>query len=164
MPAYRYAIAIGSNRRHGRHGAPRGVVLAGIAALAAHGVTILDRSPIILTAALGPAGRSFANAAIIVSTPLAPPALLALLKRIERSFGRRRGRRWGPRVLDLDIALWSGGRWESSQPRLSVPHRELPKRLFVLAPLLPIARDWRIGRGHLRVRHAHARLQSGRAG
>ena len=41
---------------------------------------------------------------------LDPPAMLAALKAIERDFGRRAGRRWGARVLDLDIVAWSGGR------------------------------------------------------
>jgi len=164
MQPHVYAIAIGSNRRHGRHGAPQAIVRASISAIGAVGLTIMARSPIIATPALGPAGRSFANAAIMVATTLDPPALLGLLKAIEGDFGRRRGRRWGPRVLDLDIVLWSGGRWQSSRPRLFVPHREIANRLFVLQPLLPIAGDWRIGRGHLRVRHAHHRLRHHRAG
>lgn len=163
--SHSYAIAIGSNRRHGRHGAPRDVVRASIEAMEKAGLAIVTTSPIIATPALGPAGRSFANAAAIVATDIDPPALLALLKAIEVQFGRRRGRRWGPRVLDLDIVLWSQGHWQSAPRRhLTVPHRELAKRLFVLTPLLPIAPDWRIGRGHLRVRHAHARLRGARAG
>jgi len=162
MPLHRYAIAIGSNRWHGRHGAPRDVVRASVVAMERNGLSVSAHSPIMLTAALGPAGRSFANAAIIVSTELDPPALLRLLKTIERAFGRRRGRRWGSRVLDLDIALWSGGRHRSGGPRLTIPHRELEKRLFVLVPLLRIAPDWRIGDGPLRVRHAAARLSAPR--
>ena len=57
------------------------------------------------------AGRDFANAVALVESGLEPPAMLARLKGIERDFGRRASRRWGPRVLDLDIALWSGGRF-----------------------------------------------------
>src|SRR3546814_11465218 len=65
------------------------------------------------TRALGPAGRDFANAAALVKSHLGPPELLRKLKKIERKFGRRSVRRWGPRVLDLDIILWSGGAWPS---------------------------------------------------
>ena len=52
-----------------------------------------------------------ANAAILVRTDLDPPALLETCQAIERQFGRRAGRRWGDRTLDLDLLLWSGGCW-----------------------------------------------------
>jgi 2-amino-4-hydroxy-6-hydroxymethyldihydropteridine diphosphokinase len=143
-----YAIALGSNRRHGRHGSPRGVIEAAIAALDKGKLELVARSSIHATPALGPAGRSFANAAAIISTKLAPPELLARLKQIERDFGRRRGRRWGPRVLDLDIILWSRGVWPhhpafAPPGRLRIPHRELARRRFVLDPLVEIAAGWR---------------------
>lgn len=144
----RYAIALGSNRRHGRHGAPAAVVRAAITAMADAGLTIEARAPILHSVAIGPAGRGFANSAAIVSTPLDPPALLILLKRIERAFGRRRGQRWGARVIDLDIAMWSGGRWpagprRAAAGRLAVPHVQMAVRGFVLVPLARIAADWR---------------------
>ena len=151
---YIYAIALGSNRRHGRHGAPTGILRAAIEALERAGLTVRAVSPILRTAALGPAGRSFANAAILAETGLEPPALLALVKGIERSFGRRRGRRWGARVLDLDILLWSGGTWASR--KLQVPHPHLAKRRFVLDPLVHIAPDWHLPQGT--VRQLRARL------
>ncbi|WP_163535997.1 2-amino-4-hydroxy-6-hydroxymethyldihydropteridine diphosphokinase, partial [Klebsiella pneumoniae] len=70
-----------------------------------------------------------------------PPALLRRLKAIERGFGRRRGRNWGARVIDLDIILWSGGSW--GEPALTVPHRLFRGREFVLAPLARVAAGWR---------------------
>lgn len=159
MQPYRYAIALGSNRRHGRHGGPAGVVRAAMAALDAAGLKLIAVSPVVITPALGPAGRSFANAAIIAETPLDPPALLALLKGHEAAFGRRPGRRWGPRVLDLDIVLWSGGRWPRYGGRtLIVPHRGLEGRDFVLRPLSHVAPLWRVGAGARTVRQARARL------
>jgi 2-amino-4-hydroxy-6-hydroxymethyldihydropteridine diphosphokinase len=130
-----YAIALGSNRR-GRHGSPAETVRAAAAAIGAERL-----SRVRLTPAMGPAGRGFANAAAIVGSPLEPPALLDRLKRIEREFGRRGGRRWGPRVLDLDIVLWSQGAWAG--PRLIVPHPEFRLRRFVLEPLAEVAPDWR---------------------
>jgi 2-amino-4-hydroxy-6-hydroxymethyldihydropteridine diphosphokinase len=154
-----YAIALGSNQWHGRHGPPEGVVAAAVDTLAALG-TVEHRSAIHITPALGPAGRDFANAAIILSTTLAPDALLAELKATERAFGRRPGRRWGPRVLDLDIILWSQGRWHS--PRLTLPHPEYRQRAFVLAPLAEIAPDWRDSLSGLSVRHLLARLTAPR--
>ena len=105
-----YAIAIGSNRPHGRHGRPAGVVEAAIARLD-EAFGLFDASPIILNPAHGGAGRDFANSIALVESTLEPLEMLSRLKGLEREFGRRRGRRWGPRVLDLDIVLWSGGKF-----------------------------------------------------
>ena len=149
-----YAIAIGSNRPHGRHGRPAGVVEAAIARLD-QDFGLFDASPIILNSAHGGAGRDFANAVALVESELEPPAMLGRLKGVEREFGRRRGKRWGPRVLDLDVALWSGGKWRSR--RLTVPHRQLGKRSFVLNPLAAIAPNWRV-EGPLTARHLAHRL------
>jgi 2-amino-4-hydroxy-6-hydroxymethyldihydropteridine diphosphokinase len=110
-------------------------------AIGTQGFTVQQRSRIRITAALGPAGRSFANAVIIASTRLVPPDVLRRLKAVERAFGRRTGRRWGPRVLDLDIILWSGGCWE--QAGLVIPHRDFRERSFVLEPLDEVAPAWR---------------------
>ncbi|HXG81423.1 MAG TPA: 2-amino-4-hydroxy-6-hydroxymethyldihydropteridine diphosphokinase, partial [Sphingomicrobium sp.] len=96
-----YAIAIGSNRRHVRHGRPTGVVEAAIARLDAR-FDLFDASPIILNKAVGGAGRDFANAVALVESELEPLAMLTQLKQLEREFGRRPGKRWGERVLDLD--------------------------------------------------------------
>ena len=154
MTGTSYAIAIGSNRRHHRHGSPAGVVAAAIAALRQIG-EVRAISATIATPALGPAGRSFANAALLLQSNLAPPALLSHLKALERSFGRRSGRRWGPRVLDLDIILWSGGSW--SDKALTIPHAEFRTRAFVLTPLAGIVPTWRDPVTGRTVRHlAHA--------
>ena len=132
----RYAIAIGSNRR-GRHGSPTDEVRAAIAMLE----RVVATSRIVATPPLGPARRRFANAAVLIDSPLPPPALLARLKAIEAAFGRRPGLRWSDRVIDLDIVLWSGGAWE--EPGLTVPHPAFRMRAFVLAPLAAIAPGWR---------------------
>ncbi len=116
-------------------------------------------SSIRATPALGPAGRSFANAAAILATDLDPDELLDALKAVERRFGRRGGRRWGPRILDLDIVLWSGGMWAGGP---TIPHPEFRKRAFVLDPLAEIAPDWRDPVTGLAVRHLRARLTAPR--
>ena len=148
-----YAIAIGSNRPHGRFGRPAAVVEAAIARLDEE-FGLFDASPIVLNSAHGGAGRDFANAVALVESDLDPPALLSRLKTLEREFGRRAGRRWGPRVLDLDIVLWSGGRFRTR--RLTVPHPRLARRGFVLQPLAAIAPRWRVG--PLSIRHLAHRL------
>lgn len=136
MATSTYAIAIGSNRR-GRHGNPTSEVRAAIAALG----EVRAVAPIIGSPPLGPSLRRFANTAVLIDSDLSPPEMLARLKAIERAFGRRRGRRWGSRVIDLDIVLWSGGCW--SGPELTVPHVAFRARDFVLRPLARIASDWR---------------------
>ena len=149
-----YAIAIGSNRRHIRHGRPAGVVAAAIARLDGE-FDLFDASPIILTKAVGGAGREFANAVALIESGLDPRAMLTRLKAFERDFGRRRGKRWGARVLDLDLVAWSGGRFRSRG--LTVPHSRLPEREFVLGPLAAIAPGWRIA-GGLTAPHLLSRL------
>ncbi len=66
---------------------------------------------------------------------------LARLKDVERAAGRRPGRRWGPRELDLDLLVFGRHRLRVERPsgRLEVPHRDAGERLFVLAPLADLA-------------------------
>lgn len=148
---------MGSNRRHGRHGAPEQVIKAALDALE---VTLLACSPIVQSAPIGPSLRRYANAAALIETTMAPDALLDHLKAIEAEFGRRRGQRWGGRVLDLDIILWSGGIWES--PGLCVPHVAFRRRNFVLMPLSVIAGDWRDPVTGFSVKQLKARLDRSR--
>jgi 2-amino-4-hydroxy-6-hydroxymethyldihydropteridine diphosphokinase len=136
-----YAIAIGSNRPHGRFGRPPQVVESAIARLD-EDFGLFDASAILLNKAQGGAGRDFANAVALVESEFEPPEMLRSLKRLEREFGRRRGRRWGSRVLDLDIVDWSGGRWRSRS--LMVPHKAAAKRAFVIEPLASIAPNWQL--------------------
>lgn len=149
-----YAIAIGSNRPHGRHGRPPQVVEAGIATLDEQ-FGLFDASPILLNPAHGGAGRDFANAVALVESDLAPPEMLDCLKALERNFGRRSGRRWGSRVLDLDIVAWSGGKWRKRG--LTIPHKSATQRGFVIGPLATIAPSWRLD-GHLTAHHFAHRL------
>lgn len=149
-----YAVAVGSNRRHVRYGRPAGVVEAAIARLDAD-FTLFDASPIVLNKAVGGAGRDFANAVVLVESPLLPPDMLRAVKQIERDFGRRRGRRWSARVLDLDLVAWDGERVRTRT--LSIPHPRLAEREFVLGPLATVAPHWRID-GEKTPRHLAMRL------
>ncbi len=155
MATTSYAIALGSNRRS-RHGAPAATLRAALTAIGGmQAVSAMRNTP-----ALGPAGRSFANAVAIIDSDLAPDALLARLKTIERDFGRRPGRRWGPRVLDLDLILWSGGAWNGPGP--TIPHPAFRSRDFVLRPLAEIAPRWRDPVTGATVRQLLARLTAPR--
>ena len=130
----RYLIALGSNVRHPRHGAPPQVLRAALKALdGARRIRVKAASPIIASAPLGPSLRRYANAVAIVRSKLDPPALLVRLQALEIHFGRRRqGRRWGARTLDLDIVLWSEGPWSSRG--LTIPHPCEPAQRAALRP------------------------------
>jgi 2-amino-4-hydroxy-6-hydroxymethyldihydropteridine diphosphokinase len=153
MRALQYVIALGSNRRHGRHGAPGRVISAALAEL--H-LPVIARSRVIQTSPVGPSQRRYSNAAAIIATDLSPPALLARLKAVERTFGRRPGQRWGSRAIDLDIILWTGGIWAGEG--LSIPHPAFRDRAFVLTPLTEIAPCWQDPLSRLMIRHLKARL------
>ena len=88
---------------------------------------------------LGNAKTWFVNSAIEIETELGAEALLKHLKAIEDAMGRKRvkGKRWGSRIIDLDILLSEN---EVVDKRtLKVPHPEMHKRRFVLMPLAELA-------------------------
>lgn len=131
---------------------------------ALRGVRVRAVSRLYATAPWGVTDQpEFRNAAVAIDTasyggdPAAAALdLLARLKTIERDAGRRAGRRWGPRELDLDLLVFGRHRITVDRPaearsidadadpstsakRLEVPHRDLGERLFVLAPLGDLA-------------------------
>jgi len=81
----------------------------------------------------------FVNAVVEVHTHLSPGELLSLAKSIEASLGRRPGRRWGPREIDIDILLYGCSVLDSDD--LSIPHPRMCERAFVIAPLAEISPD-----------------------
>lgn len=87
----------------------------------------------------GDATRWFANSVVEIETELAPNELLKRLKQIEEEMGRKRvkGKRWGSRIIDLDILFYNNEIVDKRN--LKVPHRELPNRRFVLVPLSELA-------------------------
>lgn len=110
------------------------------------GARVGDVSGVYRTSPLGKVDQpEFFNAACNLAFDGQPPALLTLLKAIERDLGRRGQVRWGPRTIDLDILLWSGGRW--NDPLVVVPHPALRDRRFALEPLLSLDPDLRMPDG-----------------
>ena len=128
------------------------------------GVTVRGVSRLYATEPWGVTDQpEFRNAAVALSVRGEAPDpttgaldLLGRLKTIERAAGRRPGRRWGPRELDLDLLVYGRHRIAVERPpgarsldagldpakaakRLEVPHRDLGERLFVLAPLADLA-------------------------
>jgi 2-amino-4-hydroxy-6-hydroxymethyldihydropteridine diphosphokinase len=127
------------------------------------GVRLRGVSPLYVTAPWGVTDQpDFHNAVVAVDVPdgrepeQGALALLGQLKTLERLAGRRPGRRWGPRELDLDLLVFGRHRIAVERPhearsneadrdsakaarRLEVPHRDAGERLFVLAPLADLA-------------------------
>jgi 2-amino-4-hydroxy-6-hydroxymethyldihydropteridine diphosphokinase len=118
-------IALGSNLGdRAAHLAAARSALAGLP-----GTSIVSVSDVEETAPLGPAGQGpYLNQMVAMHTSIEPLTLLDHLHDIERARGRERRERWGARTLDLDIVCF-GGR-VIAEPRLVVPHPELPNREF----------------------------------
>jgi 2-amino-4-hydroxy-6-hydroxymethyldihydropteridine diphosphokinase len=137
-PAY---VGIGSNLQ-----SPRDRALEAIERMSTLDATrIVLRSQLYLTRPMGPLDQpDFINAAVGLLTQLSARDLLAGLLGIERSMGRDRQERWGPRVIDLDL-LWMVDS-AIDEPGLTVPHPGVSTRNFVLYPLADIAPTIKIPR------------------
>lgn len=128
----RYWLGLGSNR-----GDRGGLIAAALAWLREAGVEVEGVSAVYETAPREVLDQPpFLNAAARVRTPLDPPALLDLVKRMEAELGRAPGARYGPRPIDCDLLLWEGGAHRDE--RLAVPHERLAERRFALLPLLDL--------------------------
>lgn len=127
-------IGLGSNM-----GDKKGYLDLAIKALEESGVCrVLKVSEYIVTKPVGEIKQDdFLNACVKIDTVLSPHTLLRLLHDIENQAGRVRTVRWGPRTLDLDILLF--GDTVMDTPDLTIPHPELIKREFALAPLAEVA-------------------------
>lgn len=78
----------------------------------------------------------FVNAVLKADTDLAPPKLLKFCQSLEQRAKRERLRHWGERSLDVDILLYGEMRIQSET--LTIPHKGLFERNFVLVPLLEL--------------------------
>ncbi|MDR3332649.1 MAG: 2-amino-4-hydroxy-6-hydroxymethyldihydropteridine diphosphokinase [Synergistaceae bacterium] len=82
----------------------------------------------------------FLNACVLVDVELPPHDLLAKFKEIEYDMGRlKKGGRWGPREIDIDILLYDDVRINDKD--LTIPHQYMHERAFVLMPLSEIATE-----------------------
>jgi 2-amino-4-hydroxy-6-hydroxymethyldihydropteridine diphosphokinase len=141
-------LGLGSNV-----GDRRANLQAAVGALWAHNVVPLASSSVYETEPVGEVldQRAFYNACLRIETPLGPEDLLDACKAVERAFGRTQAGedgyvRHGPRPIDVDLLLLGRSTYES--PRLTLPHREVTTRRFVLVPLLELDPELRVpGRG-----------------
>ena len=133
-PAY---VGIGSNLQ----GPSRQVEAAAALLAEIPGTRLVAVSSLYRSAAFGGVEQpDFVNAVAAILTTRSPTALLRALQAIESRQGRERGAaRWGPRVIDLDLLVYSREKIDS--PELNVPHPGIGERNFVLLPLGEIAPD-----------------------
>ena len=78
----------------------------------------------------------FLNQVIVVITPFTPLQTLQKCLQIEKSMGRRREIKWGPRLIDIDILLYNDAQIQRNN--LQIPHPFLHQRRFVLQPLADV--------------------------
>ena len=159
MPKVRAYVGLGANL-----GDTRATLTGAVHALVAlPGVSLAGVSRLYVTAPVEVTDQpEFHNAVVALDVPAGPAgpeatgsiALLLALKSIERAFGRKKRFRYGPRELDLDLLLFGEERIAVERPEegrsldpakatrlLEVPHPEVGRRLFVLAPLADLAPD-----------------------
>ena len=111
---------------------------AAIEAIKQFGGTLKGISKVYETAAWGLEDQpSFLNQALELETALTPKELLKVLLEIEKSLGRERGEKYGPRLIDIDILLYNDE--VIDEEGLKIPHPQMPFRRFVLQPLTEIA-------------------------
>lgn len=87
----------------------------------------------------GPEQPDYLNAVCILESELPALDLLAVLQGIEKSLGREREVRWGPRTIDLDLIQY--GSLLSAAAELELPHPRAHERRFVLEPWCEIEPD-----------------------
>ena len=145
-------IGLGSNFP-GPWGKPRKTLKHALKELDRGNISVRAVSEFYETEAIGQTRQpAYRNAVALIETSLPAPALLRRLKQIEREAGRRGGRPWGARTLDLDILDYKGlmvnwpkgpNRQRAMPGSLGLPHASLHERPFVLRPLLDVAPNWR---------------------
>jgi 2-amino-4-hydroxy-6-hydroxymethyldihydropteridine diphosphokinase len=128
----RAVLSIGSNvgdRLAYLRGAVRGL-----------GDEVVAVSSVYRTAPWGVADQDdFYNAAVIAEADVGPPGWLDRAQRLEAGAQRIRGRRWGPRTLDVDVIVVDEE--TRTDERLTLPHPQAHRRAFVLVPIAELDED-----------------------
>ncbi len=104
------------------------------------GISIIELSSFYETKPFGVENQqNYYNAVVLIETFFSPTELYEKLKQIEKSVGRTKSFRWGPREIDLDIILFDSLVYLDQN--LQIPHKDYIFRDFVLVPLLEISPD-----------------------
>ena len=133
----RVYLGLGSNL-----GDRRGHLSRAIDAIEANGLSVSRVSPVVETPALLPDDSPsdwnlpYLNLVLECDAECSAEQFRVRIDKIQRAFGRSDRSHWSPRPIDIDILLW--GCQSIVTERLTIPHRDLTARSFVLAPLVAL--------------------------
>ncbi len=100
-------------------------------------IKLIKLSSLYETEPIGPKQRKFYNVAGKFTTNFKSQELLEVIKNIEKNLGRKKTYHWGPRIIDIDILFY--GTQIIKKENLTIPHKEIQNREFVLIPLKEIS-------------------------
>ena len=132
----RVCIALGGNM-----GDTEALINQALIKMKGRGIKPVKVSSFIVTKPYGGVEQDdFLNGACVAETDLDPETLLATLLDIEKELDRVRVIHWGPRTIDLDVIFYEDRIINTNT--LTVPHRDMENRTFVLEPMNEICPDW----------------------
>ena len=130
-------LGLGSNLGNRRENLARALTLLSQRAVALGRVSPVVESPALLPAGSPPEwDRPYLNLAVQCETAASPQTVRGWIDEIEQHLGRSPGPHWSPRPVDIDILLW--GNEQLHTESLTIPHRGLRERNFVLTPLVAL--------------------------
>ncbi len=122
-------LSLGANKDHRE----KNIEMA-LKALSSEPLTVIRLSTIYETEPVGTIQQNwFLNCTAEIETELSPEELLKVCKSTEIKMGRKKTVKWGPRKIDIDVLLYGSSVITSKE--LTIPHKEMHKRNFVLIPL-----------------------------
>jgi 2-amino-4-hydroxy-6-hydroxymethyldihydropteridine diphosphokinase len=129
---YKIYLSFGSNINNRKRNIEKALI-----ELAKNNINQIKISSYYKTSPIGPKQRDFYNLVGKFKTSLTPKELLNFIKKIENYLERIKTVKWGPRIIDIDILFYSNK--IIKEKKLTVPHKEIQNRLFILQPLNEIS-------------------------
>jgi 2-amino-4-hydroxy-6-hydroxymethyldihydropteridine diphosphokinase len=135
-------IGLGANLPSPAYGAPKATLMAVLERFEAVGLHVTARSRWYESEPVPKSDQpNFINGVVRVETNMTPAALMGVLQRIEKEFGRTKGARNAARCIDLDIIAY-GDKVTRGETLPLLPHPRMHERAFVLMPLQEVAPRW----------------------
>ncbi len=91
----------------------------------------------------------FINVVVQSNTKISPEKFLMIFKSIEKKLGRKKGAKNEPRTCDIDLISYNQ---KISKGSISIPHKRMHKRNFVLIPLFELNKNWSHPKTNLNVK------------
>ncbi len=107
------------------------------------GITVIKTSTVYESNAWGyTKQKAFYNSVVKIETNIPPKKLLSVCKKIEKRMKRVKKFKWGPRIIDIDILIYK--RLKIYTKNLTIPHKYITQRIFVVVPLAEIDKNIRL--------------------